>query len=86
MLSTVQRSVENMVKSADQSAALESLLANFQLNFGSLSELCVDKLKHQSASLWKRYILDFFICHLIIAPTLVAFWRGKLECLCFKFL
>ena len=61
---------------ADYSASLNTLLNNFQHNFGPLSDLCIDKLRHNSASLWTRYCLDFIISHFIIAPAVIAFWRG----------
>ena len=61
---------------ADYSASLNTLLNNFQHNFGPLSDLCIDKLRHNSVSLWTRYCLDFIISHFIIAPAVIAFWRG----------
>ena len=56
--------------------ALQTLLDNFQLNFGPMSDACVEKLKKKSNALWTRYILDFFIGHFIIAPAMISFWRG----------
>ena len=61
---------------ADYSASLNTLLNNFQHNFGPLSDLCIDKIRHNSVSLWTRYCLDFIISHFIIAPAVIAFWRG----------
>ena len=42
----------------------------------TLSDLCIDKIRHNSVSLWTRYCLDFIISHFIIAPAVIAFWRG----------
>ena len=65
-----------MAQEADYSASLNTLLNNFQHNFGPLSDLCIDKIRHSSVSLWTRYCLDFIISHFIIAPAVIAFWRG----------
>ena len=65
-----------MAREADYSASLNTLLNNFQHNFGPLSDLCIDKIRHSSVSLWTRYCLDFIISHFIIAPAVIAFWRG----------
>ena len=55
---------------------LNLLLENFQLNFGPLSDLCIDKVKNNESELWKRYIFDLFISTFVIAPSVIAFWRG----------
>ena len=65
-----------MTREADYSASLNTLLNNFQHNFGPLSDLCIDKIRHSSVSLWTRYCLDFIISHFIIALAVIAFWRG----------
>ena len=67
---------EKIMPRANHSESLNTLLSNFQSNFGKLSDLCTDKLRHKSSSLWKRYCLDFLISHFIIAPAVIAFWRG----------
>ena len=67
---------EKIMPRADHSESLNTLLSNFQSNFGKLSDLCTDKLRHRSSSLWKRYCLDFLISHFLIAPAVIAFWRG----------
>ena len=68
--------IVNKMTRADYSASLNTLLNNFQHNFGPLSDLCIDKIRHNSVSLWTRYCLDFIISHFIIAPAVIAFWRG----------
>ena len=68
--------IVNKMTRADYSASLNTLLNNFQHNFGPLSDLCIDKIRHSSVSLWTRYCLDFIISHFIIAPAVIAFWRG----------
>ena len=55
---------------------LDLILENYQLNFGKLSDLCIDKVRKNSDAFWKRYIVDFFICNFIISPCLISFWRG----------
>ena len=55
---------------------LDLILENYQLNFGKLSDLCIDKVRKNSDDFWKRYIVDFFICNFIISPCLISFWRG----------
>ena len=61
---------------ADHSNSLNTLLNNFQLNFGSLSDLSINKIRHNSVSLWRKYCFDWIFCHFIIAPAVIAFWRG----------
>ena len=61
---------------AESSKFLNTLLNNFQLNFGRLSDECKDKLKQNSASLWTRYCFDFLFCQLIVTVAVTAYWRG----------
>ena len=61
---------------ADHSESLNTLLNNFQNNFGQLSDLSIDKLRHNSVSLWTRYCMDFLFCHFLVGPAVIAFWRG----------
>ena len=34
--------------------ALEAVIDNFQHNFGPLSDVCVEKLRHKSKEFWKQ--------------------------------
>ena len=65
-----QNNMKNLVTNMDL------ILENYQLNFGKLSDLCIDKVRKNSDDFWKRYIVDFFICNFIISPCLISFWRG----------
>ena len=69
-----ERKKQNNMKSLVTN--LDLILENYQLNFGKLSDLCIDKVRKNSDDFWKRYIVDFFICNFIISPCLISFWRG----------
>lgn len=53
------------------------LIEDFQLTYGPVSPRCVAKIKDSgSSSLAWRFVADFFLCHLIFGPAVIAVWRG----------
>ena len=55
------------------------LLEHFQKAFGlSLSSDLVESINAQPGALfWRYFVLDFLISNLVIAPLVVAVWRGS---------
>lgn len=52
------------------------LLTDFESNFGPLNRKCFTQLEQQRSSLLGRYFLDFLLCHVIVGPCVILFWRG----------
>ena len=54
------------------------ILENFQSAFNKrFNQSFIDDIKsHPSSLLWRYFLLDFAICNFLVAPSVIAFWRG----------
>ena len=74
-----QSSESNTKPKTYKQRVVSTLLKHFQKAFGlSLSSDLIESINAQpGVLLWRYFVLDFLISNLVIAPLVVAVWRGS---------
>ena len=76
--SSDQKIPPKVPKNKPWSKVVRLLLEHFQATFNKrFGQGLIDDVQRQPASLlWRYFWVDFKVCNFVIAPAVIAFWRG----------